>query len=232
MQTKQTSTNEVVGKDGRQAASPLDPLSAYLLDAVQRTVLFWDVLRQRGNQYLEHMAQQAPHVLQFEAELVRRRPQAAAAGQLRPGPDHAAGRRHGRAAQAAVRRGRPARRPRARHRRLQGRQRDRRGAGRRPSLLLRRLPARARCPARRSRTSWTPRPRSSSEVIELHPEAEGKPVVIGNCQGGWAVMMVAATRPELFGPIIVAGAPLSYWAGVRGKQPDALLRRAATAAAG
>ena len=56
-------------------------------------------------------------------------------------------------------------------------------------------------------------------VIELHPDADGKPVVIGNCQGGWATMLVAATRPELFGPIIVAGAPLSYWAGVRGQNP-------------
>jgi pimeloyl-ACP methyl ester carboxylesterase len=56
-------------------------------------------------------------------------------------------------------------------------------------------------------------------VIELHPEAEGKPVVIGNCQAGWAAMMMAATRPELCGPIIVAGSPLSYWAGVRGANP-------------
>src|SRR4029077_15391324 len=29
----------------------------------------------------------------------------------------------------------------------------------------------------------------------------------------------AALRPELFGPLIIAGAPLSYWAGVRGKNP-------------
>jgi hypothetical protein len=43
--------------------------------------------------------------------------------------------------------------------------------------------------------------------------------VIGNCQAGWAVMILASLRPELFGPIIVAGAPLSYWAGVRGKYP-------------
>ena len=56
-------------------------------------------------------------------------------------------------------------------------------------------------------------------VIELHPEAEGKPCVIGNCQGGWSVMLVAATRPELFGPIIIAGSPLSYWAGVEGENP-------------
>jgi hypothetical protein len=57
------------------------------------------------------------------------------------------------------------------------------------------------------------------QVIELHPEADGKPAVIGNCQAGWAVMMLAAARPELFGPILIAGSPLSYWAGVRGKNP-------------
>ena len=56
-------------------------------------------------------------------------------------------------------------------------------------------------------------------VNELHPEAEGKPVVVGNCQGGWAAMMLAATRPELCGPLVIAGAPLSYWAGVHGKNP-------------
>jgi hypothetical protein len=32
-------------------------------------------------------------------------------------------------------------------------------------------------------------------------------------------MMLAAIRPELFGPIIIAGSPLSYWAGVHGKNP-------------
>ena len=57
------------------------------------------------------------------------------------------------------------------------------------------------------------------KVIALHPDAEGKPCVIGNCQAGWAVMMLAAVRPELFGPIIVPGSPLSYWAGVKGKNP-------------
>jgi pimeloyl-ACP methyl ester carboxylesterase len=57
------------------------------------------------------------------------------------------------------------------------------------------------------------------EVIKRHPQADGKPCVIGNCQAGWAVMMLAAVRPELFGPIIVAGSPLSYWDGVRGQYP-------------
>jgi hypothetical protein len=57
------------------------------------------------------------------------------------------------------------------------------------------------------------------KVIQLHPHAAGKPCVIGNCQAGWAVMMLAALRPDLFGPIIVAGSPLSYWAGVQGENP-------------
>ena len=57
------------------------------------------------------------------------------------------------------------------------------------------------------------------KVTAAHPEANGKPCVIGNCQAGWAIMMLAAMRPELFGPIIIAGSPLAYWAGVRGQYP-------------
>src|SRR5690625_7558236 len=57
------------------------------------------------------------------------------------------------------------------------------------------------------------------KVLELHPCREGKPAVIGNCQAGWQILMTAAIRPELFGPIIVAGAPPSYWAGWRGGDP-------------
>jgi hypothetical protein len=57
------------------------------------------------------------------------------------------------------------------------------------------------------------------KVGVLHPQAEGKPIVIANCQAGWQIMMTAAVRPELFGVIMVAGTPLSYWAGVHGKNP-------------
>ena len=35
----------------------------YAIDAAQRAVLFWDVMRQRGNQFREHMAETVPHVL-------------------------------------------------------------------------------------------------------------------------------------------------------------------------
>ena len=46
------------------------PAMEYWTDAFQRGVLLWDVMRQRGNQYREHLSQTAPHVLEYEAELV------------------------------------------------------------------------------------------------------------------------------------------------------------------
>ena len=57
------------------------------------------------------------------------------------------------------------------------------------------------------------------EVARRHPEAESKPIVIANCQAGWQTMMTAAIAPDLMGTIVVAGSPLSYWAGVHGKNP-------------
>ncbi|MFN3448068.1 MAG: DUF3141 domain-containing protein [Roseococcus sp.] len=55
-------------------------------------------------------------------------------------------------------------------------------------------------------------------VRERHPDAP-KPVVIGNCQGGWAVMMLGSAEPDLVGPLVLNGAPLSYWAGEKGRNP-------------
>ncbi|HPQ72314.1 MAG TPA: DUF3141 domain-containing protein, partial [bacterium] len=42
----------------------------YWTDFWQRTILFWDVLRQRSNQYYEHKAMKIPNVLRFEAEVL------------------------------------------------------------------------------------------------------------------------------------------------------------------
>jgi pimeloyl-ACP methyl ester carboxylesterase len=55
-------------------------------------------------------------------------------------------------------------------------------------------------------------------VARLHPKAE-KPTVIGNCQAGWAVALLGADRPDLTGPLVLNGSPLSYWSGVQGKNP-------------
>jgi pimeloyl-ACP methyl ester carboxylesterase len=49
-------------------------------------------------------------------------------------------------------------------------------------------------------------------VAERHPDSP-KPAVVGNCQGGWAVMMLAASHPDLTGPVVINGAPMSYWSG-------------------
>src|SRR6478735_10789223 len=42
----------------------------YMVDAGQRSVLFLDIMRKRGDQYREHVAQTAPHVLHYAAELI------------------------------------------------------------------------------------------------------------------------------------------------------------------
>ena len=59
--------------DDRDISSPLTLWQAYwdyATDCWQRNVLFLDVLRQRGNQYLEHAAKPVQHVLNYEFEKV------------------------------------------------------------------------------------------------------------------------------------------------------------------
>lgn len=47
-----------------------NPWFDYAVDAVQRSILFWDALRQRGNIYLEHRAAGAPPILDFDYDVV------------------------------------------------------------------------------------------------------------------------------------------------------------------
>ena len=49
------------------------PAFEYFVDAAQRSILFWDVMRQRGNQYREHLTETVPHVLDYEVERRNRR---------------------------------------------------------------------------------------------------------------------------------------------------------------
>jgi pimeloyl-ACP methyl ester carboxylesterase len=49
-------------------------------------------------------------------------------------------------------------------------------------------------------------------VREIHPRSP-RPAIVGNCQGGWAAMMLAAAHPDETGPIVINGAPMSYWGG-------------------
>lgn len=55
------------------------------------------------------------------------------------------------------------------------------------------------------------------EVTERHP---GKPPVLyGNCQAGWAIALLSADCEGLVGPAVLNGSPLSYWAGESGINP-------------
>ena len=54
------------------------------------------------------------------------------------------------------------------------------------------------------------------EVMRRHPDAS-KPVITGNCQGGWATLLLAATHTDLTGPIVINGAPVTPWAGKVGE---------------
>ena len=196
----------------------LAPFMEYLADAAQRSVLFWDVMRQRGNQYRAHQAETVPHVLDFDAELVLD-------GRTLPRPVNYLLARVVPPADVEID---PTRRPfiivdpRAGHGPgIGGFKADSEvgvifKAGH-PCYFVGFLPE--PMPGQTIEDIGAAEAAFVEKVIALHPDADGKPCVIGNCQAGWAVLMLAAVRPELFGPIIVAGSPLSYWAGVRGKNP-------------
>ena len=200
------------------ALQALGPVGQYMTDAMQRTVLFWDVMRQRSTQYYAQKAKAVPHVLSFDAELVLdartfdkqvnyllvrvKPPQDLPIDPLKrpfvvvdPRAGHGPGIGGFKADSelgVAMRAGHPAY-----------------FIGFTPDPM----------PGQTIEDIMYAEATFLEKVIALHPQAEGKPCVIGNCQAGWAVLLVAAIRPELFGPIIVPGSPLSYWAGIEGENP-------------
>jgi pimeloyl-ACP methyl ester carboxylesterase len=191
---------------------------SYWVDAWQRGVLFLDVMQQRSRQYEEHAAKIAPHVLKFGAELVmdgRKLPRPVNYVLARITPPKGVNIDEKKRPFVIVD-------PRAGHGPgIGGFKADSEvgvafKAGH-PCYFIGFLPEPV--PGQTIEDIIAAEAAFLEKVIALHPEAEGKPAVVGNCQAGWAVMMVAAKRPELFGPIIVAGSPLSYWAGVRGENP-------------
>jgi pimeloyl-ACP methyl ester carboxylesterase len=190
----------------------------YWIDAGQRWVLFLDVLQKRGERYSEHLAKAAPHVLKFPFSLVMdgrelERPVNYALIRIVP-PEST----------EVDARKRPfvIVDPRAGHGPgIGGFKADSEigvafKAGH-PCYFIGFLPA--PMPGQTIEDIAHAEAAFLERVIAMHPDAEGKPAVIGNCQAGWAVMLLAAMRPDLFGPIIIAGSPLSYWAGVRGHHP-------------
>ena len=191
---------------------------SYWLDAWQRGVLFLNVMQQRSKQYEEQHAKHAPHVLKFGAELVmdgRNLPRPVNYVLARVTPPKGVEVNDKKRPFVIVD-------PRAGHGPGIGGFKAQSEIGvafqaGHPCYFIGFLPE----PVAGQTIEDIVAAEAAflERVIALHPEADGKPAVIGNCQAGWAVMMVAAKRPDLFGPIIVAGSPLSYWAGVRGENP-------------
>ena len=190
---------------------------AWAIDAAQRQVLTLDALRKRGDQFLEHEAAGAPPVLIYEHELVLDgatlpRPCNYFLLRILPPPgveiddakrpfviiDPRAG--HGAGiggfkpdsqVGVALKNGQPT-----------------------YFVAFRPMPEPGQTIADVTEAEAT----FVRTVRERHPGAP-KPIVIGNCQGGWAAAILAAVHPELTGPIVLSGAPMAYWSGTVGQDP-------------
>jgi pimeloyl-ACP methyl ester carboxylesterase len=189
----------------------------YWVDAAQRSALYMDVMRKRGNIYIEHAVQGKPPLLKFKHELLidgRTLERPCNYSLLRILPDEEHTTRLDQRPIVIVD-------PRAGHGPGIG--------GFKPDSEVG-VALRAGHPV--YFVTFSPEPVEGQrladvaaaeahfieEVQRRHPDS-GKPAVIGNCQAGWAVAAMASLRPEIMGPIVLNGAPLSYWAGSAKQNP-------------
>jgi pimeloyl-ACP methyl ester carboxylesterase len=211
--TALTKLDELSGQLGKMAPTALNE---YVRDFWERTVLFVDILRQRGNQREEMLAHQATSVLIYDSELVmrgdelphpvnysllrvippdgvevddRKRPIFVIDPRAGQGPG-IGGFKQASEIGEAFKAGHPVYFAGFTATPLEGQRIE--DVARTFTIFI-------------------------DKVAELHPAALGKPFVFGNCQAGWHAMMAACMRPGVVGPMVIAGAPLSYWGGVRGK---------------
>ena len=183
----------------------------YVIDCAQRATIFWDTLRQRGNNYLEHVQQGQPPVLHFKYEMVLdgrtlARPVNYALVRIVP-PEGVT--------VDAQKRPYIIIDPRGGHGPGIGGFKDDSQVG---------VALRAGHPVYFVMFFREPEPGQTlldvcaaerefvHKVRALHPDSS-KPAIIGNCQAGWAAMMLAASEPEETGPLVIVGAPMSYWGG-------------------
>jgi pimeloyl-ACP methyl ester carboxylesterase len=205
------------------AARPRPPSEAwqdftsYTADLAQRSLLFWDTLRQRGNNWLAHEKAGKPPLLDFDYEMIAdargfARPVNYALVRITPEPGVTID---------------PDKRPfviidpRAGHGPgIGGFKQDSQvgvamKAGHPVYFVIffpEPMPGQTLADVAQAEAEFL------KIVRERHP-TRGKPVIIGNCQGGWAAMLVGAIDPEGAGPIVVNGAPMSYWAGNDAENP-------------
>jgi len=190
-----------------------DPWSCllYTVDAAQRSILFWDTLRERGNVFIQHAISGLKPVLHFDYEMVLdgrsfERPVNYAMLRIKPPEGVTIN---------------PKRRPyliidpRAGHGPGIGGFKDDSQVGvalqaGHPVYFV--IFFRDPEPGQTMLDVCAAEQQFVRKVRELHPESR-KPALVGNCQGGWAAMMLGAASPEDAGPIVINGAPMSYWGG-------------------
>ncbi|MFS8037060.1 DUF3141 domain-containing protein [Xanthobacter sp. AM11] len=201
----------------REPAAAWRDAVSYWFDAGQRTLLFWDTMRQRGNNWIAHEKAGKPPLLAFDHEMIAdartfERPANYALVRILP-PE---------GVQLD-----PAKRPfliidpRAGHGPgIGGFKKDSEvgfalKAGHAVYMVIffpEPEPGQTLADVSLAETEFL------RIVRERHP-TRSKPVVMGNCQGGWAAMLVAALDPDNVGAIVVNGAPMSYWAGNDAENP-------------
>ncbi|GAA0777364.1 DUF3141 domain-containing protein [Roseibium denhamense] len=200
--------------------SLLDAWQSYWQDAAQRMVLTMDTLRQRGDIFIEHEADGCPPVLIYDYEVVvdgadLPRPCCYMLLRIIPPQD------------GEHRDMQPWKRPyviidpRAGHGAgIGGFKPDSQvGVALRDGhpvyfVAFKRMPEKGQTLADVTRAEAA----FVRKVMEEHPDAPN-PIVTGNCQGGWATLLLAASNPDLTGPIVLNGAPVSTWAGRVGENP-------------
>ncbi|MEX3984747.1 DUF3141 domain-containing protein [Paraburkholderia sp. EG287A] len=194
-------------------ATALDPWAGYryAVDVAERSVLFWDTLRQRGNGFVEQARNGLQPVLHFGHELVidgrkLARPVNYALVRLLP-PDGVV--------IDVSKRPYVIIDPRAGHGPGIGGFKDDSQAGVALKaghsvyfVIFFRDPE----PGQTLLDVCAAEAQFVKKVCELHPDSP-KPAIVGNCQGGWAAMMLASSDPDHTGPLVINGAPMSYWSG-------------------
>jgi pimeloyl-ACP methyl ester carboxylesterase len=194
-------------------ATALDPWAGYryAVDVAERSVLFWDTLRQRGNGFVEQARNGLQPVLHFDHELVidgrkLARPVNYALVRLLPPDDVVID---------VSKRPYVIIDPRAGHGPGIGGFKDDSQAGVALKaghsvyfVIFFRDPE----PGQTLLDVCAAEAQFVKKVCELHPDSP-KPAIVGNCQGGWAAMMLASSDPDHTGPLVINGAPMSYWSG-------------------
>jgi pimeloyl-ACP methyl ester carboxylesterase len=209
-----------LGGDAEQGPARLPTLLAaatpanawqYAIDAAQRGILFWDTMRMRGNEFVANAVHGLEPVLHFDSDMVLdgrgfERPVNYALLTIKP-PEGVK--------VDAKRRPYLIIDPRAGHGPGIGGFKDDSQVGvalhaGHPVYFL--IFYRDPEPGQTMLDVCSAEQRFVRRVRELHPDSP-KPAIVGNCQGGWAAMMLSASSPEDTGPVVINGTPMSYWGG-------------------